>query len=203
MYKEIPATLLAQLLERPDDARRVDGLLFAPGAASGWSAAASRTTLTDEQLDARFTWPGLAVSADQRHLLGGLDLGKYPDPDWFACFLAAAEDPAGIDLTGLLSPDPAEQAAAWRTATEEADLGPHHSAHQDGDSEYGFSTDTPCYGIPSYRRSEDLAAVWARIERVLAAHPRLAGRIVEQFGPEIRYYHGCAARGSADLYVCW
>ncbi len=43
----------------------------------------------------------------------------------------------------------------------------------------------------------------AKIERVLGAYPELADRIIEKFDHEIRYYHGCVARGSIDLYVVW
>ncbi|MET7402323.1 hypothetical protein ABZS66_53465 [Dactylosporangium sp. NPDC005572] len=207
-YKEIPTDLLARVLERPDDAAWVDGLLFEAGdpdagTAPDWSAAASRSALADEELHARFTWPRLAFSAEQRRSLGGLDLGKYPDPDWFGHLLAAAGTPERFDLTGVLSDDWDERRAAWETIVEVPFEAAHHSAYRRGDVEYGFHTDVPCYGISGYRTAEDLTVVWATIERVLAAHPEHAGRIVEQFEADVRYYHGCVARGSADLSVCW
>ncbi|WP_238016922.1 hypothetical protein KZZ52_45530 [Dactylosporangium sp. AC04546] len=203
-YKEIPADLLARLLERPRDGEWVDGLLFDGSAPdSGWSAAMSCSILADEELRARFTWPRLTFSAEQRRRLGHLGLGKYPDPDWFSHLLSAADTPQRIDLTGVLSADWDERNAAWAKIVEVPVEVAHHSAYRDGDAGYGFRTDVPCYGISGYRTTEDLTAVWDSIERVLASYPELAPRIVEEFEAEIRYYHGCVARGSADLSVCW
>nr|BFE58665.1 hypothetical protein GCM10020063_031910 [Dactylosporangium thailandense] len=199
-YKEIPAALLARLLEHPRDSAWVDGLLFE---ANRWSAAASWSTLADEDLRARFTWPHLAFSTEQRRRLGSYDCGKYPDPDWFGHFLFAADTEQRIDLTGVLSDDFDERNAAWKKLVTVPVEVAHRSAYREGDQEYGFGTDVPCYGISGYRTAEDLAAVWAKIERVLANYPELAGRIIEQFEAEIRYYHGCVARGSVDLSVCW
>ncbi|MFB9186403.1 hypothetical protein ACFFX1_50485 [Dactylosporangium sucinum] len=207
-YKEIPAALLARLLEHPDDEEWVDGLLFEAGdpdsgAAPGWSAAASSSPLTDDELRTRFTWPHLTFSADQQRRLGGLGLGKYPDPDWFSHLLVAADAPERIDLTGVLSDDWDERNAAWENIVEVPVQVAHHSAYRTGDVEYGFHTDVPCYGIDGYRTAQDLTSVWDTIERVLAAYPEFASRIIGQFEAEIRYYHGCVARGSVDLSVCW
>ncbi|MFG2039551.1 hypothetical protein [Dactylosporangium sp. NPDC048998] len=210
MYKEIPATLLARLLEHPDDEKWVDGLLFEAldpdsDTAPDWSAAASYSTLTDEELRARFTWPRLTFTAGQRRRLGWYDLGKYPDPDWFGHFLFAADTPQRIDLTGVLSDsgDWDERTAAWEKIAEAPIQVAHHSAYHEGDSEYAFGSDVPCYGINGYRTAGDLAIMWDKIERVLAAYPELADSIIEKFDHEIRYYYGCVARGSVDLYVVW
>ncbi|GAA1558369.1 hypothetical protein GCM10009827_094150 [Dactylosporangium maewongense] len=207
-YKEIPAALLARLLEHPDDEEWVDGLLFEAGdadatTAPGWSAAASYSTLTDEELRARFTWPHLTFSAAQQRRLGALDLGKYPDPDWFSHFLFAADTPERIDLAGVLSDDWDERNAAWEKIVQVPVHVAHHSAYRTGDTEYGFHTNVPCYGIGEYRTAEVLASVWDKIERVLAAYPELTNRIIERFEAQIRYYYGCVARGSVDLSVCW
>ncbi|BCJ64873.1 hypothetical protein GCM10009779_61310 [Polymorphospora rubra] len=207
-YKEIPAALLTRLLERPDDEEWVDGLLFEAGdpdsgTAPGWSAAVSYSTLTDEELRARFTWPHLTFSAEQQRRLGGLDLGKHPDPDWFSHLLFAADTPQRIDLAGVLSDDRDERNTAWEKIVEVPVQVADRSAYRRGDVGYGFHTDVPCYGISGYRTAEDLTSVWGRIERVLASCPEHADRIIEQFEAQIRYYHGCVARGSADLSVCW
>jgi hypothetical protein len=207
-YKEIPAALLARLLERPDDEEWVDGLLFEAvdpdsGTAPGWSTAANCSTLTDEELRTRFTWPHLAFSTEQQRRLGGLDLGKYPDPDWFGHLLFAADTPERIDLTGVLSDDWEESNAAWGKIVEVPVRDPVHSAYRSGDVEYGFHTDVPCYGISGYRTAQDLTFLWDKIERVLASYPEHADRVIEQFEAPIRYYYGCVARGSVDLSVCW
>lgn len=175
VLKEVPADLLARVLERPADPEWVDRLLFVdvrPGVV-GWSRAATTSALDDGKLARRFTCPYLEYSADERRELGELDLGKLPDP------------PADEEFWSYL-------------AAIGADAEPHVV-----DSRPAIHTDMPCYGISCYRTPAELAAAWQRIDRALTARPDLVDDVVNRFNTDLRYYHGCAARGSADLLVIW
>lgn len=172
--KEVPADLLARVLERPDDAEWVDRLLFVEVRPDvvGWSEAARTSAHDDGALARRFSCPYLEYSADERRQLGRLDLGKLPDPP--------ADEEFWSYLEAVQPADPDE------TETRPA-----------------IHTDMPCYGINGYRTADTLSAMWRRIDRALTARPDSLDRVVNRFNDEIRYYYGCAARGSADLLVIW
>lgn len=218
--KEIPAALLARLLERPDDPAWVDGLLFVlEGNVVKWSAAASRSALGDEELARRFTFPGLTFSAEQRRTLGRYEYGRTRDwePDVDDQFLqykkAVSSDATVPQLTGLL--DEAgddfyhravrQPLARPHGAGEPAWLGSQETTTAVGEpvERRPLATDLVCYGIGSYRTAEEMAEAWRTIERNITRHPDLIERVVTKFADELRYYYGCFARGSGELYLVW
>ncbi len=212
MHLEIPRDLLDKVLEDPGNAAWVDGLIFSPDG-GGSSAAATWSDLSDEELESRFTWPHLTVTAEQRRLLASYDCGKLGafEP-WnaeapFFYLLNAADHPDQIDLEYMLSIDDDGSDAladAWGTAVgEPALVHASHRSHTVDGVNHGIASNVACYGISGYRTPEDLAGIWRKVDRIVTRYPDLVGPIVDRFDTEIRYYYGCFARGSADLHVIW
>lgn len=184
-YKEIPAVVLHKLLERPEDAAWVDGLLF-DASGETWKA----------PMDA----------------LGRLDLGKYPAWDRtlpFAYLLKLAQDsPDEAKLQWLMasigtSVDRLED--QWgATFGSPAVIESHQPRWGTAEKpSTGFASLVPCYGILSYRMPKTLQLVWQLLCTVCTRCPDQLPWLQENFGEEIRYYEACATRGSADLYVMW
>ncbi|MBO6935170.1 MAG: hypothetical protein JJ863_09340 [Deltaproteobacteria bacterium] len=205
-YKEIRESTLAALLSNPHDAAHVDGLLFVPadGDRVSWSIETCEADVVDAS---RFGRAELPFTDDERKTLGGLSLGKYPDWDEHLGFrhVLAAEDGDTLDeVLAILgageNPDATAEALA-DLGLEPAEL-PNRSETGEADL-MGFDTDLVCYGIPGYRTPGDLAAVWARIEDMLDGFPERVPAILDVVEAEVRYYYGCAARRSADLYLVW
>jgi hypothetical protein len=203
--KEVPEPVMAQVLQRPEDPEWVDGLLFTrvrPGIVE-WSEATTRSALSDDELERRFSCPYLPFSAAERRTLGTLDLGKFPYWDsgetfWRYVDAAGSGTPAP-GLAGLLS----EDEEAWHEAIDEREGPPRASPPAGSAPRPAVRTGVPCYGISGYQTPAEMAGTWHRIDRAVAAHPGLTGRVVELFGEHIRYYYGCAARSSAEITAVW
>jgi hypothetical protein len=202
--KEIPGDLMARVLERPDDPQWVDGLLFThvrPDTVD-WSEGARRSALSDEELAQRFSCSYLPLSAKERRTLGTLDHGKYPCPRldgelWYYVDAAGSGTPAAR-LASLLSQDEED----WGEALDRKDAVLQDDPPVSGDRP-AIHTGIVCYGVVDYRTPEEMAAAWRRIDHAVTARPDLTGRVLDTFGDLIRYYYGCASRGSAEMTVIW
>ena len=205
VYKEIRSDTLTALLSNPGDPAHVDGLLFVDdGESIRWSDEASVAAAADPS---RFHRSDLPFSVEQRSVLGTIQLGKLPDWDdhlGFRCILAARDGDELDEVLAILgareNPDATAEALA-ELGIEPAEL--PHRTHTGEDDLLGFDTELVCYGIPGYRTAGDLAAVWARVEDMLEGFPERVPSILDVVEAEVRYYYGCAARRSADLYAVW
>lgn len=63
-----------------------------------------------------------------------------------------------------------------------------------------FATNA-CYGMSLYRSSDELKAIWGALERILHRHSGFSDAIEARYEDEIRYFRGCARRGSSDVLV--
>ena len=203
--REIPAALLEQVLQRPDDPAWVGGLLFVEDSSGvlDWSEAASRSALDDGELARRFTCPYLDFSVDERRRLASYDLGKLghcPDDAEFWHYMATVESGVTAADLGALLDAPRE---TWWAAIEANMAAASTAPASVGRDRPTIRSEVPCYGINDYSTPAELAAVWQRIDRAVTSHPDLTGRVADLFATDIRYYYGCAARGSAELSVIW
>lgn len=210
-YKEVPVAVLEALLAHPDDERANDALLFeGEGEAGCWSAAATRCELSDEVLAERFAGAVVPVEPDDRRWYAGIELGKYPD--WeddlpFRYFVGLGDVDRDLDLTDVLERrNPDEDVARWAAlGVEPVHFRRARVTHTTavGTEQCGFATDVVCYGISGYRWPHELAATWSWILEALARTARFRARVLARFADELRYYEGCAARRSGDLYLIW
>jgi len=211
-YKEVPVEVLEALLAHPDDARANDALLFVTtDETADWSEVTVRCVLPDDVLADRFASAVLLVDVEHRRRYGAFDLGKYPDWETdvaFRHFVGIGDVDQDVDLTGVLEPELPEdqEIARWAAlGVEPVRFRTGRVTHQteSGLDQCGFSTDVVCYGISGYRCRNELAAVWSWILAALARSGVHRARVLERFEQELRYYQGCAARRSADLYLVW
>lgn len=216
--KEVPPSVLEQLLRNPSSPDWVDGLLF--DAAGEWKREVTRSTLTDLELQQRFDCHQLPRTLEQMRTLGELDCGKYGvDDEWptFAYVLRALEGgQPGESLTFLFETlraamQPGAPAAdlaaalANRFAREVPLTAPAEASWftDNGEPRYGFASNVPCYGIFSFSRPEELAATWATLRRALEQHPEHRAALLEHCGPVLEFHYGAAARRNASLSVMW
>lgn len=133
----------------------------------------------------------------------GVQLGKLFD--WqadaeFWHYVETVESGATAAGLGVLLTAPQE---TWRTAIDTNTSAASKALAGVAYDRPVIRSETPCYGINHHRTPGELAAVWQRIDRAVTSHPDLTGRVVDRFATDIRYYYGCAARGSAELSVVW
>jgi hypothetical protein len=218
--KEIPSVALHKLLERPWDDDFVDGLLFRfdEEGVWRWSPEASRSSLSDQELLRRFVFPYLSFTLDEMRSLGELDGGKYSideemeEPPFFQYLLMTGEPDREEDLWFLLSTmnEIGGHLKEMKAKLEERFHPPSPVFHdrwtwRGADSEkcYGFASSVPCYGINGYTPANEVAETWASLRRVLEYHAELRPLVVQLFQEPLRFYYGCATRGSAVLDVMW
>lgn len=215
--KEVPPSVLEQLLRNPGSADWVDGLLF--DEAGGWKHEVTRSMLGDDVLQQRFGFTLVPRTLEQMRMLGELDCGKYGvDDDWptLTYLLRALEGGnSGESLTFLFdtlraatqpgSPVDELAAALAKHFARDAHASPAepHWFTERGEPRYGFVSNVPCYGILSFSQPEALAATWATLRRGLEQHPEHRTALFECFAPELEFFYGAAARSNASLFVMW
>ncbi|GEM_PF-7133688 len=205
--KEVSAATLARLLDRPWDAAHVDGILF--DSEGAWSAEATRTTITDDDLRSRFTYAAIPRTLDEMRTLdeiGGDFDSSLEDVPWIAHLAATGVTGRADDLAVLLraTSDAGAYAEIPSRFSAEATVMPAESwTTPDGELRFGFASNVPCYGINSFSRPAALAARWAGVRTALDVHAAQRTAIMSAFGRDIIYTYGCAMRGSAELWVIW
>ena len=221
LYKEVRPSMLQRMLADPLNARMIDDMLFEVDSEKGvydWSEEASRFEPAPGVLFDPLC-PAISMTREEKLQLGELDLGKLPDSNtelFFRYFLRLADLPKckasrlldALDALGETDRSEEEE-EAWLESVEvePAKLSLRQPRVEQGGSSkaVGFATELVCYGISSYRTSEDLRGVWRCIDQVFERFPLHVEGFLEhqlsEIGRAIRYYHGCAMRESADLYM--